>query len=74
MQTAVASLCSRVQAPNQVDYTKLRVLKYISNTKEMTLTIILGEHPSWWVNSYYAVNLDMQSHSGIFMTLGKGAT
>ena len=27
----------------------------------------------WWVDSSYAVDLDMRSHSGIIMTLGNGA-
>jgi len=32
-----------------------------------------GDHPNWWVDSSYAVNPDMHSHSGIIMMLGKGA-
>ena len=32
-----------------------------------------GDHPNWWVDSSYAVHPDMHSHSGIIMTLGKGA-
>jgi len=32
-----------------------------------------GDHQNWWVDSSYAVHPDMHSHSGIIMTLGKGA-
>jgi len=41
----------------------------------MALTIEPGEDNNldWWVDSSYAVDLDMRSHSGIIMTLGKGA-
>jgi len=33
----------------------------------------LVKTPHWWVDSSYAVHPDMHSHSGIFMSLGKGA-
>ena len=73
IQTAVAFLCTRVQSPDMDDYKKLaRVMKYIRGTKDITLTIEADEGPRWWVDSSYAVHPDMRSHSGIFMTLGKG--
>jgi len=37
------------------------------------LTIEPVKHPNWWVDSSYAVHPDMNSHSWIIMTLGKGA-
>jgi len=40
----------------------------------MTLTIEPGDKPKWWVDSSYVVHPDMKSHTGIYMTLGKGAT
>jgi len=40
----------------------------------MTLTLEPSEYPSWWVASSYTVHPDMQSHSGIIKSLGKGAT
>ena len=43
-------------------------MQYLWGTREP------GYHPSWWVDSSYIVHLDMRSHSGIFMTLGNGAT
>jgi len=48
------------------------VIKYLHGTKNITLTMEAGDGPKWWVDSSYAVHPDMRSHSGIFMTLGKG--
>ena len=75
IQTAVAFLCTRVREPDTDDYKKLtKVMQYIRNTKEMTLTIEPDDVAKWWVDSSYAVHPDMKSHTGIYMTLGKGAT
>jgi len=77
IQTAVAFLCTRVQAPNVDDHKKLaKVMQYLCGTKQLTLTIEpdRDHNPSWWVDSSYAVHLDMRSHSGIIMTLGRCAT
>jgi len=46
----------------------------LRGTQDHTLTIECDDHPSWWVNSSYTIHPDMRSHSGIFMTLVKGAT
>jgi len=73
IQTAVAYLCTCIKSPNVDDYKKLKhVIQYLRGTPDLTLTIEPGEHPRWWVDSSYSVNHDMQSHSGICMTLGKG--
>ena len=73
IQTAVAFLCTRVQSPDTDDYKKLaRVMKYLCNTKHITLTMDAGNGPKWWVDSSYVLHPDMRSHSGIFMMLGKG--
>ena len=75
IQTAVAFLCTRVREPDNDDYKKLtKVMQYIRNTKNMTLTIEPNDEAKWWVDSSYAVHPDMKSHTGIYMTLGKGAT
>jgi len=73
IQTIVVFLCTRVQSPDLDVYKNLaQVMKYICNTKDITLTIEAGDGPKWWVDSSFAVHPDMRSHSGIFMTLGKG--
>jgi len=75
IHTAVAFLCTRVQSPDEDDYKKLkRVMQYLRCTRELTLTIKPGSNKQWWVNSSYAVHLDMQSHSGIMMKFGTGVT
>jgi len=57
---AVAFLCSRVQYPDEDDYKKLtRVMQYLCNTKVMTLTLEPSKYPSWWIDSSYAVHMDM---------------
>jgi len=73
IQTAVTFLSTRVQSPEVDDYKKLaRVMKYICSTRDISLTVEAGDGPKWSVDSSYAVHPDMRSHSGIFMTLGKG--
>jgi len=75
IQTAVAFLCTRVKEPDTDDYKKLtKVMQYIRNTKDITLTIEPDDEAKWWVDSSYAVHPDMKSQTGIYMTLGKGAT
>ena len=65
----MAFLCN---LPDEYDYKKLtKVMQYLRFTHELMLTIEPG--PSCWLDSSYAVNLDMRSHSGIYTTLGKGA-
>lgn len=74
LQTAVTFLCTWVKDPDSDDYKKLtRVIKYLRGTQDLTLTIEPDDHLNWWVDSSYAVHPDMHSHSGIMMTLGKGA-
>jgi len=48
-------------------------MQYLCGTRHLTLTIEPGED-NWWVDSSYTIHLDFRSHSGIIMTLGKGAT
>jgi len=75
IQMAIAFLYTRVQAPDEDDYTKLtRVMHYLCFTKEMTLTIEPGDNAQWWVDSSYAVHSDMHSQSSIVMMLGEGVT
>jgi len=73
IQTAVAFLCTRVREPDTDDYKKLtKVMQYIRNTKDITLTIEPDDEAKWWVDSSYAVHPDMKSHTGISITLRKG--
>jgi len=48
-------------------------MQYIQSTKDITLILEPKENPNWWVDSSYTVHPHMQKHSGISMTLGKGA-
>ena len=65
IQTAVAFLCTRVREPDTDDYKKLtKVMQYIRNMKDMTLTIEPDDEAKWWVDSLYAVHPDMKSHTG----------
>ena len=70
-------LCTRVQAPDVDDYKKLtKVMQYLCGMRHLTLTIEPDgdNNLNWWVDSSYTVHPYMRSHSGIIMTLGKGAT
>jgi len=46
-------------------------MQYLRNTRNMTLTIELGEEAKWWVNSLCAVHPSMKSHTGIDFTQGR---
>ena len=48
-------------------------MQYLHATRNLTLTLEPNVHPNWWVDSSFAVHPDMCSHSGIIMSLGKGA-
>jgi hypothetical protein len=76
IHTAVAFLCTRVKRPDSDDYKKLsRVMKFVQSTMDITLTLET-KHPNiiqWWVDASYATHMDMRSHTGAMMTLGKGA-
>ncbi|VEU33958.1 unnamed protein product [Pseudo-nitzschia multistriata] len=76
IQTAVAFLCTRVSAPDEDDWKKLkRVMSYLSETPYIPL--VLGSDGSgnayWHVDAAFAVHNDMRSHSGGMMTFGTGA-
>ena len=63
----MAFLCTRVM-PGRGRLPKLtRVIQYIRDTQEITLTIELRV-----VNSSYAIQSDMKSQTGVFMRIGKG--
>jgi len=69
---AVAFLCTRVKSPDE-DYKKLtHVIQYFRDTTKLMLTMEPDDNPHWWVDSSYAVHPDMKSHTGLFMSIGKG--
>ncbi|KAL7527450.1 hypothetical protein ACHAXR_001964, partial [Thalassiosira sp. AJA248-18] len=79
LRTATSFLTKRVQSPDEDDYKKLaRAIKFIRRTKFLRLTIeatYLGldlDQNHWFIDGAFAVNEDMKSHMGAFMTFGKG--
>jgi len=71
---AVASLTTRVSAPDEDDYLKLaRCKKYLRATKDLTLTLEFNDSGTleWWVDTSFAVDKDMKSHTGAVLTMGK---
>ena len=76
LQTAVAFLCTRVASPDKDDYKKLaKVIRYIRGT--IHLPLVLGWDGSgrlvWSIDASFAVHMDMKSHTGYCLTLGKGS-
>jgi len=75
LQTAVSFLCTRVREPDQDDYKKLaRVIKYIRRIKFLRLTMEAShlDQNHWYIDGAFAVHKDMRSHSGSYMTFGRG--
>jgi hypothetical protein len=74
IRTAVSFLCGRLTNPDQDDYKKLaRVPKYLDSTVDMPLVLAADDSGKirWWVDALYAVHLDMKSHTGGTLSLGK---
>jgi len=74
---AVSFLTTRVQAPTEQDSSKLfRLIRYLNATRE--LGMVLGEdedgnyHLSAYVDASFGVHVDGKSHTGMFITLGRG--
>ena len=76
IQTAVVFLTTRVKAPDEDDWGKLkRVLKYLKGTRGLVLTLSVDDMSiiKWWINASYATHDDCKGHRGAIMSLGKGA-
>jgi hypothetical protein len=76
IQLPIAFLCNRVSCSTEKDWLKLkRVLEYLRGTLDEFLTLgadNLGNMRRW-VDTSYAVHKDMKSHTGGFVSFGRGA-
>ena len=75
VQTPCGILCTQVMQPDQDGYKKLtRVIKYFRRRRFLRLTLEADhlDQAHWYIVSAFAVHDDIQSHSGSFMTMGKG--
>ena len=76
IRLAVAFLCTRVTEPTTYDWFKLqRMMNFLYKTQTECLTLALDDSKkvTWSVDAAFAVHPDMKSHSGMTMSLGKGA-
>ena len=76
IQTTVAFLCTRVANPTNSDWNKLyRLMVFLQSTKDECLKLTMDDTgvARWYVDAAYAVHPDMKSHTGAFMTMGRGA-
>jgi hypothetical protein len=77
IKTAVAFLTTRVSKPDEDDWGKLkRVLKYLKGTMYLKLTLSVADGLfiiKWWVDASFGVHWDSKGHTGMMMSLGKGA-
>jgi len=72
---AVSFLVTRVKEPTQGDYAKLmRVLKYLHGTRDLDLQLSADKHIniSAYIDASYAIHSDFKSHSGIYVSMGRG--
>ena len=68
----VAFLTTRVREPDEDDNKKiLRILKYISGTRDLVLTLESGGDGKvkWWVDAAFAVHHNMKSHTCRMMSI-----
>ena len=75
IRTAVSFLTKRVQNLDDDDYKKLaRTIKYVRRTKFLRLKIEAHrlDKNHWFIDGAFAVHPDMKSHTGSYMTFGKG--
>lgn len=76
IRVPVAFLSTRVKAPDQDDWGKLRrVLKYLKRNPSLPLTLEIEDMSAitWWVDASHAVHGDCKGHTGGVMSMGKGA-
>ena len=71
----MAFLTTQVRDTNKEDDKKLaRILKYISGTRDLVLTLESDGTGTvkWWLDVAFAVHHDMKSHTVGMMTMGRG--
>ena len=76
LQTVVLFLTKQVKSPEEDDWGKLkRVLKYLKGTLHMKLVLSVDNLTTirWWVDVSYGTHSDCKGHTGMMMSLGKGA-
>ena len=76
IRLAVAFLCTRVKEPTTYDWHKLvRMMDFLKRTAMECLTLSLDDTRKviWSIDAAFAVHPDKKSHSGMTMTMGKGA-
>jgi hypothetical protein len=76
IQPAIALLATRVQSPNEQDWSKLlKLLAYLNYTSEEVLILQIDNSHciKWYVDAAFAVHHDKKSHTGANMTLGNGS-
>ena len=74
---SVSFLCTRVRAPTEQDRKKLyRLLRYLRETKHLGIKIEGGSDGCIqlcaWVDASFGVHFDGKSHTGMFISLGRG--
>ncbi len=75
-QVPIAFLTSRVTKADVDDWGKLwRLLKYLNGTIDLPLTLSIDDMcvVKTWVDAAFATHHDMCSHTGGYITMGKGA-
>jgi hypothetical protein len=73
--TAVSFLSTRMLAPDKDDWKKLgRCLRYLRDNVTLAHTLEADGTGvvRWWVDASYGVHLDLHSHTGATLSLGKG--
>jgi hypothetical protein len=78
IQPAVSFLSTRVRAPTEQDWFKLKkMMRFLKRTADDVLTLEAsdgdGINLDWYLDAAFAVHNDMKSHTGAILTLGKGA-
>ena len=77
IQTTVAFLTTRVKAPDEDDWGKLkRVLRYLYSTRRLKLTLSADSltNIKWYIDASHQTHDDCKGHTGSLLTFGKGAT